>query len=51
MGVAIYRWMANHGHASQFWLVLAGLSLLCIAIAYVLQTSSAGLRAQAAGAA
>ncbi|UJB31524.1 MFS transporter [Chromobacterium sp. Beijing] len=50
MGVAVYRWMADYGHAGQFWLALAGLSLLCIAVAYVLQESSAGLRAQAAGA-
>jgi MFS family permease len=47
MGVAIYRWMADHGYPNGFWLAIAGLSLIFIVVTRALQTPSYGLRSHA----
>lgn len=50
IGLAAYRWMANHGSGEEFWLGLAGLSLVFVAATWLLQRSSSGLRSPASNA-
>ncbi|KPC52719.1 MFS transporter [Amantichitinum ursilacus] len=49
-GVTTWRWMSNHNHMSEFWLLVAGMALVFVGVTGYLQRSSAGLRAIPQGA-
>lgn len=43
-GVATYRWLSDHGHGQEFWLMAAGLALAFTLLTYKLRGCSNALR-------